>query len=112
MKAWLLDQPGLEHLHIGEVERPTPDAGELLIKVEAVALNPVTIKSARTATRTGRTHTFSASTSSGKSSKSVRASPISLPVHVSPSIRALETTAASPSMRSSMRVLAPSSRRT
>ncbi|MFC4683720.1 zinc-binding dehydrogenase [Exiguobacterium sp. s149] len=44
MKAWLLDEPGLEHLHIGEIERPTLGAGELLIKVEAVALNPVDYK--------------------------------------------------------------------
>ena len=44
MKAWLLDQPGLDHLHIGEIDRPTPGAGELLIRVEAVALNPVDYK--------------------------------------------------------------------
>lgn len=44
MKAWLLDEPGLEHLHLGEIERPEPEAGELLIRVEAVALNPVDYK--------------------------------------------------------------------
>ena len=44
MKAWLLDQPGLDHLHIGEIDRPTPGTGELLIRVEAVALNPVDYK--------------------------------------------------------------------
>ncbi|WP_370149865.1 zinc-binding dehydrogenase [Exiguobacterium profundum] len=44
MKAWLLDQPGLDHLHIGEIDRPTPGAGELLIRVEVVALNPVDYK--------------------------------------------------------------------
>ena len=44
MRAWLLEQPGLEHLHLGELDRPTPKTGELLIRVEAVALNPVDYK--------------------------------------------------------------------
>ncbi len=51
MKAWLLEQPGLEHLHLGELDRPTPKTGELLIRVEAVALNRSIIKSGPMAIR-------------------------------------------------------------
>ncbi|MDA3469699.1 alcohol dehydrogenase catalytic domain-containing protein [Acinetobacter baumannii] len=39
MKAWLLKDFGLENLKLEEVETPTPQAGELLIKVGAVSLN-------------------------------------------------------------------------
>ena len=39
MKAWLLNDFGLENLQLGEVETPTPGPGELLIKVGAVSLN-------------------------------------------------------------------------
>lgn len=39
MKAWLLKDFGLENLVQGETETPVPQAGELLVKVGAVALN-------------------------------------------------------------------------
>lgn len=39
MKAWLLKDFGLENLKLEEVETPTPQAGELLIKIGAVSLN-------------------------------------------------------------------------
>ncbi|TDG03209.1 NAD(P)-dependent alcohol dehydrogenase [Paraburkholderia guartelaensis] len=39
MKAWLLDDFGLRNLRAGEVETPTPQPGELLVKVGAVSLN-------------------------------------------------------------------------
>ncbi|MBI6885009.1 zinc-dependent alcohol dehydrogenase family protein [Pseudomonas putida] len=39
MKAWLLKDFGLENLVQGEMQTPVPQAGELLVKVGAVALN-------------------------------------------------------------------------
>ncbi|WP_322044568.1 NAD(P)-dependent alcohol dehydrogenase [Paraburkholderia sp. J67] len=39
MKAWLLNDFGLENLQAGEVATPTPQPGELLVKVGAVSLN-------------------------------------------------------------------------
>ncbi|MFM0498402.1 zinc-dependent alcohol dehydrogenase family protein [Paraburkholderia caledonica] len=39
MKAWLLRDFGLPNLRAGEVETPTPQPGELLVKVGAVSLN-------------------------------------------------------------------------
>jgi NADPH:quinone reductase-like Zn-dependent oxidoreductase len=39
MKAWLLDDFGLDNLRLGEVTTPEPKAGELLVKVGAVSLN-------------------------------------------------------------------------
>jgi NADPH:quinone reductase-like Zn-dependent oxidoreductase len=39
MKAWLLHDFGLDNLQQGEVQTPTPQAGELLVKVGAVSLN-------------------------------------------------------------------------
>lgn len=39
MKAWLLNDFGLENLQLAEVETPTPGPGELLVKVGAVSLN-------------------------------------------------------------------------
>jgi len=39
MKAWLLNDFGLDNLTQGEAPRPSPKAGELLVKVGAVSLN-------------------------------------------------------------------------
>ena len=39
MKAWLLEDFGLDNLAVREVDIPTPKAGELLVKVSAVSLN-------------------------------------------------------------------------
>lgn len=39
MKAWLLKDFGLDNLVQGQVERPEPGPGELLVKVGAVSLN-------------------------------------------------------------------------
>ena len=39
MKAWLLDNFGLDNLRLGEAETPTPKDNEVLIKVSAVSLN-------------------------------------------------------------------------
>jgi NADPH:quinone reductase-like Zn-dependent oxidoreductase len=39
MKAWLLDDFGLDNLRLGEIQTPTPKESEVLIKVSAVSLN-------------------------------------------------------------------------
>jgi NADPH:quinone reductase-like Zn-dependent oxidoreductase len=39
MKAWLLDDFGLDNLRLGETQTPTPKENEVLIKVSAVSLN-------------------------------------------------------------------------
>ncbi|NVL47923.1 alcohol dehydrogenase catalytic domain-containing protein, partial [Pseudomonas syringae pv. actinidiae] len=39
MKAWLLNDFGLDNLVLGEAQTPVPKAGELLVKVGAVSLN-------------------------------------------------------------------------
>lgn len=39
MKAWLLNDFGLDNLALGETATPEPKAGELLVKVGAVSLN-------------------------------------------------------------------------
>ena len=39
MRAWMLDDFGLENLNLHEIPTPQPAAGELLIKVSAVSLN-------------------------------------------------------------------------
>ena len=39
MKAWLLEDFGLDNLVLGETPAPQPKAGELLVKVGAVSLN-------------------------------------------------------------------------
>jgi len=45
MKAWYIDSPGpIESGQFGELERPSAKAGELLVRVHAVALNPVDYK--------------------------------------------------------------------
>lgn len=39
MKAWLLNDFGLDNLVLGDTPTPEPKAGELLVKVGAVSLN-------------------------------------------------------------------------
>ncbi|MDN3627508.1 zinc-dependent alcohol dehydrogenase family protein [Methylobacterium isbiliense] len=39
MRRWELDAVGHEHLHLRDVPVPTPGAGEILVRVDAVALN-------------------------------------------------------------------------
>lgn len=39
MKAWLLDDFGLDNLRRGDAQTPTPKENEVLIKVSAVSLN-------------------------------------------------------------------------
>jgi NADPH:quinone reductase-like Zn-dependent oxidoreductase len=39
MRAWTLDEFGLENLNLREVPTPTPGPHELLVKVSAVSLN-------------------------------------------------------------------------
>jgi NADPH:quinone reductase-like Zn-dependent oxidoreductase len=39
MKAWLLEDFGLDNLKLGETQTPTPKENEVLIKVSAVSLN-------------------------------------------------------------------------
>lgn len=38
MKAWLLDNFGLDNLRLGEVPTPTPKDDEVLIRISAVSL--------------------------------------------------------------------------
>ena len=40
MRAWLLDSPG-SPLHLGELPKPTPEAGQWLVRVHYCGLNPV-----------------------------------------------------------------------
>ena len=41
MKAWVLNKNGIDNLNLKEVEKPQVKAGQVLIKVKAVGLNPV-----------------------------------------------------------------------
>lgn len=45
MKAYLLQEPGApENLRLEEIEKPTPQKNELLVKVRAISVNPVVTK--------------------------------------------------------------------
>ncbi|MBW7469109.1 NADPH:quinone reductase-like Zn-dependent oxidoreductase [Pontibacter aydingkolensis] len=45
MKAYVVNEPGgIEKLQIQEIDKPTPKAGELLVKVKAISINPVDTK--------------------------------------------------------------------
>ncbi|GIO40356.1 hypothetical protein [Paenibacillus apis] len=45
MKALLLEGKGLaDEMKVGELEKPKPGQGEILVKIKAAALNPVDIK--------------------------------------------------------------------
>ena len=45
MKAYVVTEPGgIDKLQIQEVEKPTPKAGEVLVKVKAISINPVDAK--------------------------------------------------------------------
>ncbi|WP_413287747.1 zinc-binding dehydrogenase [Bdellovibrio sp. HCB337] len=47
MKAYVVDQAGhREGMHITEMERPEPKSGDVLVRIQAVGLNPVDYKSA------------------------------------------------------------------
>jgi len=39
MKQWTTDQDGLDNLQLASTERPVPVEGEILVKINAVALN-------------------------------------------------------------------------
>ncbi|MCL4376517.1 alcohol dehydrogenase catalytic domain-containing protein [Candidatus Parvarchaeota archaeon] len=41
MKAWILSKNGIDNLNLKEVEKPQVKAGQVLVKVKAVGLNPV-----------------------------------------------------------------------
>ncbi|WP_433747936.1 zinc-binding dehydrogenase [Falsibacillus pallidus] len=45
MKALLLEEKGkVNEMKVGEIEKPTPGKGEILVKIKATALNPVDYK--------------------------------------------------------------------
>jgi NADPH2:quinone reductase len=44
MTAWIVDETDLDRFREVEMERPTPAGSDLLVRVEAVALNPVDTK--------------------------------------------------------------------
>lgn len=47
MKALLLEGKGLaDEMKVGELEKPKPGQGEILVKIKAAALNPVDYKTA------------------------------------------------------------------
>ena len=41
MKAWVLSKNGIENLTLKEVEKPKVKAGQVLVKVKAIGLNPI-----------------------------------------------------------------------
>ena len=45
MRAYVLTEPGgVDKLQIQDVEKPSPKAGEVLVKVNAISINPVDVK--------------------------------------------------------------------
>ncbi|MFT5087715.1 MAG: NADPH:quinone reductase-like Zn-dependent oxidoreductase [Candidatus Latescibacterota bacterium] len=45
MKAYVLSKAGsIENLILREIEQPSPKAGEVLVEVKAVSINPVDVK--------------------------------------------------------------------
>lgn len=44
MRAWMVDENDVERFREAEIERPAPEGRDVLVRVEAVALNPVDTK--------------------------------------------------------------------
>ncbi|WP_230407053.1 alcohol dehydrogenase catalytic domain-containing protein [Pontibacter cellulosilyticus] len=45
MKAYIVNEPGgVEKLQLQEIDKPAPKAGEVLVKVKAISINPVDVK--------------------------------------------------------------------
>src|SRR5690554_5682366 len=49
MKAYVLNKTGgVENLVLSEIEKPTPNADEVLVEIKAISINPVDVKTRAT----------------------------------------------------------------
>ncbi len=53
-QAVLLPKAGIENLTLGTIEKPTPAAGQVLVRIKATAINPVDWKMAKYVPRAER----------------------------------------------------------